>query len=109
MTDTKMQCAKNALFEKWIKKTFGKADIGDELYDSVNDAWHASAQVAQGRIDELEKQVTVQCIDLDRLIGALEKIAVFGSNCAPYFGNSEVNMIARQALAYGVPKITEVN
>lgn len=59
------------------------------------------------RIAKLEERLTVQYIDLDRLIGALEVLARLGNGTE--YGTSEGNMIARQALSYGVPKISEVN
>ena len=54
-------------------------------------------------IKQLQARLTTQYIDLDRLIGALEVLAKLGG------GTSEGNMIAKQALAYGVPKESEVN
>jgi hypothetical protein len=55
------------------------------------------------KIKYLTARITTQCLDLDRLIGALEVLAKLGG------GTSEGNMIAKQALAYGIPKESEVN
>jgi hypothetical protein len=64
MTDTKsnLECANNALFEKWwnsdtmIEGTYDGKEIGTPLF-WAHQGWLASSQVAQGRIDELEAAV----------------------------------------------------
>jgi hypothetical protein len=100
-------------FEKFLKDNFLYDTSGfiqneaerkkaqDESF--VWRAWQARGELDAVKIKELESRLTIQYIDLDRLIGALEVLAKLGG------GTSEGNMIAKQALAYGVPKESEVN
>ena len=88
----------NKTFEKWYAEKWERdADC------MPFDVWQAAQADQSERVKELESKLAIQYIDLDRLIGALEVLAKLGG------GTSEGNMIAKQALAYGVPKESEVN
>ena len=97
-------------FEQWWNKTKGTKikHIGFSSFTAevMFSAWQAAKQdsateIAQLKADEFNATADLLCIHAEnlKLREALEKLANLGSGISPYYGNSQGNMIARQALA----------